>query len=69
MILTIELEREEDGRWVGEVAALPGVLAYGATREEAVAKVQALALRVLAERLEQREATAPELLDLHFQAA
>lgn len=68
MVLTIELEREDDGRWIGEVPALPGVLAYGASREEAVARVQALALRVVAERLEHGEAPA-ELLDLHFQAA
>ena len=68
MVLTIELEREDDGRWIGEVPALPGVLAYGATRDEAVARVQALALRVVAERLEHGEAPA-EFLDLHFQAA
>ena len=67
-MLTIELEREDDGRWIGEVPALPGVLAYGATRDEAVARVQALALRVVAERLEHGEAPA-EFLDLHFQAA
>src|SRR4051812_35599340 len=46
----VEIEREEDGRWIGEVAELPGVLAYGATEEEAVARAKALALRVLAER-------------------
>ena len=68
MVLTIELEREDDGRWIGEVPSLPGVLAYGATRDEAVARVQALALRVVAERLERGEAPA-EFLDLHFQAA
>ena len=48
--LVIETERETDGRWIAEVPALAGVLAYGATREEAIARVQALALRVLAER-------------------
>lgn len=68
MVVTIELERETDGRWIAEVPSLAGVLTYGATREEAVARVQALALRVFADRLEHREA-APELLDLHFQAA
>ena len=52
---TIELEREEDGRWIAEVPQLPGVLAYGATAEEAANKAEALALRVLAERLEQGE--------------
>ena len=67
MTLTIELEREADGRWVAEVPALPGVMTYGASRPEAIAKVQALALRVLAERLEHGEA-APELLSVSFAA-
>ncbi len=67
MQLAIELEREDDGRWIAEVPALAGVLAYGQSREQAVAKVQALALRVLAERLEHGE-TAPELLTVSFQA-
>jgi predicted RNase H-like HicB family nuclease len=49
MTLDIEIEREEDGRWIAEVPTLPGVLAYGATESEARAKVQALALRVLAD--------------------
>jgi predicted RNase H-like HicB family nuclease len=49
--LQIELEQESDGRWIAEVPALPGVLTYGVTRTDAVAKIQALALRVLAERL------------------
>jgi predicted RNase H-like HicB family nuclease len=52
----IELEREEDGRWIGEVPTLSGVMAYGKTREDALAAVQALALRVLADRLEHGEA-------------
>ncbi len=52
MNFSIELEQEEDGRWIAEVCDLPGVLAYGQTREEALARVQALALRVLADRLE-----------------
>ncbi len=52
MNLTIELERETDGRWIGEVPDLPGVMVYGATRKEAMVKVKALALRVLAERRE-----------------
>ncbi len=56
----IELEREEDGRWLGEIPELPGVMAYGRTREEAVAKVEALALRVLADRLEHGE-SVPDL--------
>lgn len=52
---TVEVEREEDGRWIGEVIDLPGVLAYGVTRDEAVAKAKALAFRVLADRLEHGE--------------
>jgi predicted RNase H-like HicB family nuclease len=48
----IEFEREDDGRWLAEIADLPGVLAYGATREEAEAAVEALALRVIADRIE-----------------
>jgi len=55
-LLKIELEQEEDGRWIGEVPDLPGVLTYGKTRQEAKAAVQALALRVLADRLEHGEA-------------
>jgi predicted RNase H-like HicB family nuclease len=63
----VESEREEDGRWIAEVPALPGVMAYGQTREHAIAKAEALALRVLAERLEHGEPT-PELDGL-FEAA
>jgi predicted RNase H-like HicB family nuclease len=63
----IEMEREGDGRWIAEVVALPGVLAYGATREEAIAKAEVLALRVLADRLEHGEAI-PEVTSL-FEAA
>ena len=55
MKFTLECEREDDGRWLAEVAALPGVLAYGASANEAVAKAEVLALRVLAERLEHGE--------------
>lgn len=51
MTFTVEYEKEEDGRWLAEVLELPGVLAYGQTSEEAIAKAQALALRVLADRL------------------
>ena len=49
---TVEIELETDGRWIGEVPELPGVLVYGGTRDEAVAKAKALAFRVLADRLE-----------------
>ena len=52
MYLTLEIDREADGRFIAEVPDLPGVLAYGGTKEEAVAGAQALALRVLADRLE-----------------
>jgi predicted RNase H-like HicB family nuclease len=68
MKFTVEIEQETDGRWIAEVTQLPGALAYGATRDEAMAKVQALALRVVADRLENREA-APELVSLTFSAA
>ena len=57
MIFKIEVEREDDGRWIAEVAALPGVLVYGDSVEQAQAKAQALALRVLADRLDNGEAT------------
>jgi predicted RNase H-like HicB family nuclease len=68
MTVQIELDQEADGRWLAEVPTLPGVMIYGVTRTDAVAKVQALALRVLAERLEQGEAV-PELLTVTFHAA
>lgn len=55
MNLQIEVEREDDGRWLAEVPELPGVIAYGKTREEAISRVKALALRVLADRLEHGE--------------
>ena len=58
MDLRIELEREDDGRWVAEVPALPGVLAYGADQAEAIRAVKALAFRVLADRLEHGEPTS-----------
>lgn len=68
MQVQIEVEREEDGRFLAEAPALPGVLAYGATRQEAVRRVQALALRVIADRLEHNE-PAPELPDVFAVAA
>ena len=55
MNFTLECEQEDDGRWLAEVVELPGALAYGGTQDEAMAKAEALALRVLAERLEQGE--------------
>jgi predicted RNase H-like HicB family nuclease len=67
-MLRIESEREEDGRWIAEVPALPGVLAYGITKAEAAAKVKALVLRVIADRVENGEQLPRELADL-FEAA
>jgi predicted RNase H-like HicB family nuclease len=58
--VNIEIEREEDGRWMAEVPDLPGVMVYGQSRTEAISKVKALALRVLADRLEHGE-SIPEL--------
>jgi predicted RNase H-like HicB family nuclease len=65
--MRLEVEQEEDGRWLAEAPDLPGALAYGASRSEAIAKVEALALRVLADRLEHGERT-PDLDGL-FSAA
>ena len=63
MNLRIEIAREEDGRWIAEVADLPGVMSYGSTRGDAVAKAKALALRVIADRLEHGE-EVPESADM-----
>jgi len=68
VVFSVEIEREDDGRWLAEVPNLAGVMCYGADRDEAVARVQALALRVIAERLEHREAPA-EFLNVTFHAA
>ncbi|MCX7855013.1 MAG: type II toxin-antitoxin system HicB family antitoxin [Anaerolineae bacterium] len=62
MKFTIEYEQEEDGRWLAEVLELPGVLAYGRTPEEAIARVQALGLRVLADRIEHGEKVPAPLI-------
>jgi len=64
MPLPIEVEREDDGRWLAEIPDLPGVMAYGATPAEAVARVQALGLRVLADRVEHGEAVPPGVINL-----
>ena len=64
----VETEREDDARWLAEVLELPGVLAYGESEQSALSKVQALALRVIAERLEHGEA-GPDLLTISFNAA
>ncbi|MBI3270636.1 MAG: type II toxin-antitoxin system HicB family antitoxin [Planctomycetes bacterium] len=61
--MNIEIERESDGRWIAEVPDLPGVMAYGRTRKQAIAKAESLALRVIADRLDHGEAV-PELHEL-----
>jgi len=68
MNFTIEHEQEDDGRWIAEVPELPGVLAYGATPAEAMAKAEVLALRVIAERLEHSE-TGPQSISIAIPAA
>ena len=62
MKLSIELDREEDGRWIAEIKEIPGVLAYGNDRPEAIARAKALALRAYADRLEHGE-EVPEVVD------
>jgi predicted RNase H-like HicB family nuclease len=61
--MKIEIEREEDGRWIAEIPDLPGVVVYGDSRNEAISKAEALALRVLADRLEHGE-EIPELKEV-----
>jgi predicted RNase H-like HicB family nuclease len=68
VMLHIQTEREDDGRWLAEVPALPGVMSYGVTNAEARTKVTALALRVIAERVESGEALPNELAGM-FQLA
>ena len=58
----IEFEQEEDGRWIADIPELPGVMAYGATKQQAQSKVQAIALRVIADTLERDQATLDGLL-------
>lgn len=66
-MLRIDFDREDDGRWLAEVAELPGALAYGASKEEARIKVEALALRILADRLDHGE-MVPQLGELFVAA-
>ena len=68
MTFTVEIEQETDGRWIAEIAQIPGALAYGTTRDEAIARVEALGLRVLAEQIEQGE-TSPEIENVFTVAA
>jgi predicted RNase H-like HicB family nuclease len=66
MNFAIEFEQEDDGRWIAEIPALAGVMAYGATRADAESKVEAMTLRVVADRIERENST---MTDLHFAAA
>ena len=68
MNFEIECEREDDGRWLAEISAIPGVLAYGASANEAMAKAEVLALRVLAEQIEHGEAK-PSSISISLPAA
>ncbi|MGH9947105.1 MAG: type II toxin-antitoxin system HicB family antitoxin [Pyrinomonadaceae bacterium] len=68
MNLAIELEQEDDGRWIAEIDELDGVLVYGDTKEEAVKNVKTLALRVIADRLENGESLPQQVESLIFQA-
>ena len=68
MNLAIELEQEEDGRWIAEIDELDGVLVYGATRDEAIKNVKTLALRVIADRLENGESLPQQVESLIFEA-
>ena len=61
--MVMKIEVEEDGRWLAEVAELPGVMAYGASRQEAIERVQVLSLRVLADRLDHGE-PAPQVVSV-----
>lgn len=58
--MRVEVEQEQDGRWIAEIASIPGAMSYGATKAEAVARVEALVLRILADKVEHGE-EAPEL--------
>ncbi|HVF47775.1 MAG TPA: type II toxin-antitoxin system HicB family antitoxin [Pyrinomonadaceae bacterium] len=69
MKLAIELEQEGDGRWIAEIDELDGVLVYGDTKDEAIRNVKTLALRVIADRLENGESLPRQVESLIFQAA
>ncbi len=68
MPFTVETEQETDGRWIAEIPQIAGAMAYGSTRKEAVARAEALALRVLAERIEEGE-SSPEIEQVFSVAA
>ena len=61
LVFTVEFDREEDGRWIADIPDLPGVMVYGESKEDALVKVQALAYRVLADKVEQERAPQPEV--------
>ena len=65
MPFTIEIEREEDGRWIADIPELPGVMVYGSSREDAVRDVKVLALRVIADEIEHGE-RSPDAADINF---
>ena len=69
MNLAIEIEQEDDGRWIAEIDELDGVLVYGDTKEDAIRNVKTLALRVIADRLENGESLPQQIESLVFQAA
>ena len=68
MTFTVETEEEADGRWIAEIPQIPGAMSYGNTRDEAIARVEALGLRVLAERIENGE-SSPEIQQVFTVAA
>jgi predicted RNase H-like HicB family nuclease len=61
LVFTVEFDREKDGRWIADIPDLPGVMVYGESKEDALVKVQALAYRVLADKIEQERAPQPEV--------
>lgn len=69
MTLTVEFEREDDGRWIADIVQLPGVMAYGATQADALTAVKVLALRVLAEKIELNEIPRVDAFAFEFSTA
>jgi predicted RNase H-like HicB family nuclease len=69
MVYRVEFEREKDGRWIAEIIDLPGVMAYGKTRAEALAHVKAIALRMLADEIERKQTRTPDTLTVSFATA
>ncbi|MBV8193484.1 MAG: type II toxin-antitoxin system HicB family antitoxin [Alphaproteobacteria bacterium] len=67
MRLSIECEREADGRWIAEIVQIPGAMAYGSTRDEAMAKAEVIALRAIADRIERGE-TKPVAVSISLAA-